>query len=72
MARTRRQFIGRTGRDGETDLRTIVQRDNRATGLRDHRRDRREARVELRLNEDDTAVAGKKRRYSTRYGDYRL
>lgn len=71
MARTKRRYIKTAGPDGKMDFFTVIRRDNRATGLRDHRRDRREARIILRTSAEDTLTAGKKRRYSMRYGDYR-
>lgn len=72
MARTRRNYLEGPGRDGKVGLKTIVARDNRATGLRDHRQDRRAARVALKDDEDETVTSGKMRRYSNRYGDYEL
>ena len=44
--------------------------DNRATGLRTHKRDRRAAKDALKSGEDDALPNGKRRRYSNRYGDY--
>ena len=54
--------------------RTQIARDNRATGLRDQKRNRRKTRAELKTaGEDDSNVAGgKRRRYSERYGTYEL
>ena len=71
MSRTRRSFRSGRGRDGKPDFATLIARDNRATGLRDHKRDRHEAKTSLQSGED-TAVSGKHRRYSNRYGDYAL
>ena len=71
MSRTTRSFLRGRGRDGKHDWPTLIARDNRATGLRDHKRDRQQAKVSLRSGED-TAVAGKHRRYTTRYGTYLL
>ena len=48
VSRTIRRYIGGTGRDGKQDWPTIVARDDRATGLRVHKRDRRVARVSLK------------------------
>ena len=45
MSRTIRRYINGVGRDGKQDLRTLVARDDRATGLRDHKRDRRVAKT---------------------------
>ncbi len=70
MARTIRRFVRGTGRDGQRDWTTIIRRDSRATGLRDHRHDRRAARISLRVDAEDTVAAGKRRRYSERYGTY--
>ena len=71
MSRTTRSFRTGKGRDGKHDWTTIVARDNRATGLRDHKLDRRAAKISLKTGED-TALSGKHRRYSNRYGDYIL
>lgn len=50
-----------------------IQRDNRATGLRQHKRHRRLARQELRtLTEEAMPIAGKTRRYNVRREEYRL
>ena len=73
MARTRRNYLEGVARDGKTDWKTVIARDNRATGMRDQRRDRREARVSLKAEGEDTnLVSGKRRRYSPRYGTYEL
>ena len=72
MSRTIRRYIGGTGRDGKQDWPTIVARDDRATGLRDHKRDRRVARVSLKSGDGEALPGGKRRRYSERYGDYEL
>ena len=71
MSRTVRSYRDGKGRDGQQDFRTTVARDNRATGLRDHRGERQAARTSLRMGED-TALSGKHRRYSRRYGTYLL
>ena len=71
MSRTKRSFRTGTGRDGKQDWTTMLARDNRATGLRDHKLDRRAARISLKTGED-TALSGKHRRYSDRYGNYFL
>ena len=70
MARTKRNFLSGPGRDGAKCLTTIIARDNRATGLRDHRRNRREARIHLKSRNDAQVASGKRRRYSNRYGEY--
>ena len=71
MSRTVRYYLRGKGHDGKQDTRTQVARDNRATGLRDHRRDRRITKASLKEGEDN-ALSGKHRRYSGRYGAYRL
>lgn len=71
MSRTIRSFRKGKGRDGKQDWTTRIARDNRATGLRDHKRDRHIAKVSLKTGEDN-ALSGKHRRYSNRYGSYML
>ena len=71
MSNTTRSFRTGKGRDGKQDWTTMVTRDSRATGLRDHRRDRRITKVSLKTGED-IALSGKHRRYSNRYGEYLL
>lgn len=71
MSRTMRSYMGGPGHDGKQDWRTRVARDDRATGLRDHKRDRRLARASLKFGEDGLP-GGKRRRYSERYGSYEL
>lgn len=59
--------------DGKRTWAVEIQRDNRATGLRQHKRHRRLARQELRtLNEEAMPIAGKTRRYNVRREEYRL
>ena len=70
MARTTRRFVHGTGRDGQRDWTTFIKRDSRATGLREQRRDRRTARMDLKSGSGDHVIAGKRRRYSPRYGRY--
>ena len=70
MADTVRHYLGGTARDGKPDWKTRIARDNRVTGLREQRRDRRETRNSLRVGDDDSVAAGKMRRYSNRYGSY--
>ena len=72
MSRTIRHYTGVTGREGKQDLLTRVARDDRATGLRDHKRDRRVAKVSLKSGDGDALPTGKRRRYSERYGSYEL
>ena len=59
-------------RDGRNSIYTAVRRDNRCTGLREHRQYRARARVELKRGNDEAVAAGKKRRYGDRYGIYEL
>ena len=76
MSRTfRKNCFGESMRDGKIDFATIIGRDNRVTGLRDrdHRWDRRRTRSHLRSEpENDVIIAGTRRRYTARYGDYEL
>lgn len=72
MSRTTRKGLTGVTRDGKTAWKTIIARDRRATGLRDHRRDRREARTLLKGGDGNALASGKRRRYSNRYGDRRL
>ena len=71
MSRTIRRYIGGIARDGRQDWRTGVARDDRATGLRDNKRDRRLDRASLKFGEEGLP-GGKRRRYSQRYGSYEL
>lgn len=57
-------------RDGYRDLGIELARDHRATGFRDHREFRRRARQLLRNGDDESILAGKRRRYGHRYGNY--
>ena len=59
-------------RDGRNSISTAVRRDNRNTGLREHKQYRARTRIELKGGNDDAVAAGKKRRYGDRYGDYEL
>ena len=59
-------------RDGRNSIFTAVRRDNRCTGLREHRQFRARARIELKLGNDEAVASGKKRRYGDRYGIYEL
>lgn len=72
MSRTTRRYLGGPGRDGRPDWRTRIVRDDRATGLREHKRDRRTAKATLNSGDGDTLPNGKRRRYSDRYGEYEL
>ena len=51
MSRTMRRYLGGPGREGKQDWRTRVARGDRATGLRNHNRDRRLARASLKSGE---------------------
>ena len=72
MSRTIRHYMGGPNRDGKLDWRTRIARDDRATGLRDHNRDRRMARASLKSSNGEDLPNGKRRRYSDRYGAYIL
>ena len=72
MSRTTRHYLDGPGRDGRPDWSTLIARDNRATGLRAHKRDRRTAKSTLKSGDGDGLSNGKRRRYSDRYGDYEL
>ena len=70
MSRTIRRYIEGPGRDGKQDWRTIIARDNRATGLRTQKRDRHVAKAALKAGQEERLLVGKRRRYSDRYGEY--
>ena len=72
MSNTIRRYLGGPGRDGKQDWRTRIARDNRATGLRTHQRDRRVARAAMKSGSGNNLPNGKRRRYSDRYGVYEL
>ena len=72
MNRTIRRYIDGPGRDGKQDWRTRIARDNRATGLRTQKRDRRVAKAAMKSGQENSLSSGKRRRYSDRYGDYEL
>ena len=72
MSNTIRRYLGGPGRDGKQDWRTRIARDNRATGLRTHQRDRRVARATMKSGNGNSLPNGKCRRYSDRYGVYEL
>ncbi len=72
MSKTIRHYIGGRGRDGKQDWRTRIARDNRATGFRTQKSDRRLARASLKSSEGDSLASGKRGRYSDRYGAYEL
>ena len=57
-------------RDGKDTFTVEIKRDDRATGLRDHRVHRARARRELRATEGGDLQAGKIRRYGDTYGAY--
>ena len=70
MARTRRRTLEDPVNDGKIGLLTLFARDHRATGLRDHRRDRREAKLHLDTGNEGTVVNGKRRKYSNHRGGF--
>ena len=72
MSKATCRYISGPGRDSQQDWPTRVARDDRATGLRDHKRDRRVARASLKSGDGDALPGGKRRRYSERYGSYEL
>ena len=72
MSKTIRYYISGPGRDGKQDWQTKVARDDRATALRDHKRDRRVTKALLKSGNGGSLPAGKHRRYSERYGSYEL
>ena len=72
MSKTIRHYLGGLGRDGKQDWLTRIARDDRATGLRDHQRDRRVAKASLKSGDGAGLPNGKRRRYSDRYGSYEL
>ena len=72
MSRTIRRYIEGLGRDGKQDWRTRVARDDRVTGLRTQKRDRRVAKAAIKAGQEDSLLSGKRRRYSDRYGEYEL
>ena len=57
-------------RDGRTSIFTALRRDNRSTGLREHKQYRARTRVELKGGNDDDVASGKMRRYGDCYGIY--
>ena len=72
MSKTLRHYIGGPGRGGKQDWQTMIARDNRATGLRDHKREHRVARPSLKSGDGYALPNGKRRRYGNRYSDYEL
>ena len=72
MSKAIRQYIGGPGRDGKQDWPTIFVPDNRATGLRTHKCDRRMTKASLKSGDADSPPNGKRRRYTDRYGAYKL
>ena len=79
MSRTYREVLSdrksgtEKARDGKTrkTMANWVARDNRATGLREHRQYRRKVKHQLRAGDHDV-MSGKRRRYGDRYGAYFL
>ena len=59
MNNTIRHYIGGTGRDGKQDWLPRIARDDQATGIRDHKRDRRVAKVFLKPGDGDDMPSGK-------------
>ena len=59
-----------TVRDGYRDMGVELSRDDRVTGLREHREYRRRTRQSLKRGDVGSVTAGKKRRYGDRYGNY--
>ena len=55
--------------DGIRNMTVELKRDDRVTGLRDHKLHRARARQKLRTTDDDVR-AGKLRRYGDTYGEY--
>jgi len=68
MCNTLRHNIGGPGRGSKQDLQRKIARDNRATGSRTQKPDRREAPASLKSGEDNVLPTGKRHRY----GDYEL
>ena len=65
MSNTIRHYIGGTGRDGKQDWLPRIARDDQATGIRDHKRDRRVAKVFLKPGDGDDMPSGKRRTTAT-------
>ena len=57
MTRTNRHYFGGPDREGKQDFLTRVARDDRGTGLRDHKHDRRVARASLKSAATVTSTA---------------
>ena len=72
MSKTIRHYIGGMGRDGKQDWLTRIARDDRATGLRDHKRDHRVANTSLKSGDGNGLPSGTCRRYIDHYGSYEL
>lgn len=56
--------------DGKRNITVEIMRDNRVTGLRDHRLHRARAKQELCTTDGDGLQSGKMRRYGDTYGRY--
>ncbi len=67
MARTRRRTLEGTANDGKIGWLTIIAHNHRAVGFSDHRRNRREARINLYTGKVDEVLSGKRRKYSNHY-----
>ena len=68
MSRTIGRYIRGQGWDGKRDWPTCVARDDRSTGLRDHKYDRQTAKVSLKSDDGDALLSGRRQRY----GSYEL
>ena len=56
--------------DGQSDIKAIISRDNRATGFRDHKEIRAKARQDLKSGADENITTGKIRRYGQEYSQF--
>lgn len=56
--------------DGQSDIKAIISRDNRATGFRDHKEIRNRARQDLKSGVYENISTGKIRRYGHKYGQF--
>ena len=58
-------------RDGRNSIYTAIRRDDRCTGLREHKQYRARTRIDLKDGNDDAVASGKMRRYGDHYGIYK-
>ena len=72
MSRTTLRYLNGPRRDDGTHWQTRVVRDDRVSGLREHRRDRRAAKTALTSGSGDDLPNGTRHRYRDRYGEYEL